>query len=293
MDIRRITLTGQSWKQVSQLPVLHSNALEMSHRNRTLCYIHHNVTKTSFMCANIDKLTETWEIPATSSVINVELIQQMALDWVSENWYFLDDHQEAIIVCNNTLVWCEILIERDLSKPRAIALDPTNGFMFFTKWGYSPAMLERCKMDGTERKSIVTHKIVYPYGVTVDYPNQHVYWVDTYLDYVERVNYDGSNRKNVMKGVAVQNLYGISVFENHLFVSSWYNNSILEIHKFKQEKRTIIQNISRPFNLHIFHRQRQPDGKFSFNTFVTFKDAIKYFKMSKIVYNCKKLYQYI
>lgn len=261
MQIKRLTLNAQTWKEVSALPVFHSNALEVSHRNRSLCYIHHNVTKTAFVCANIDKLRERWVVPAVSSVVNVELIQQMALDWVSGNWYFLDDHQEVIIICNNNLVWCDILVERDLSKPRAIALDPTNGYMFFTKWGHSPASLERCKMDGSERQEIVTHKIVYPYGVTVDYPSQHVYWVDTYLDYVERVSYDGTHRKNIMKGVAVQNLYGISVFENRLFVSSWYNNSILEISKFKKEKRTIINNISRPFNLHIFHRQRQPDGK--------------------------------
>lgn len=185
----------------------------------------------------------------------------MALDWVSNNWYFLDDEQEVIIVCNQTLVWCDVLVERDLKKPRAIALDPTNGLMFFSKWGSSPSMLERCKMDGSEREPLVTNKIVYPYGVTVDYPNKHVYWVDTYLDYVDRVGFDGKNRKNIMKGVDVQNLYGISLFENRLFVSSWYNNSIMEIHKIKHEKKTVIQNISRPFNLHVFHRQRQPDGK--------------------------------
>lgn len=120
-------------------------------------------------------------------------------------------------------------------------------------------MLERCKMDGTEREPIVTNKIVYPYGVVVDYPVKHVYWVDTYLDYVERVDYDGQNRKNIMKGVRVQNLYGISIFESKLFVSSWHNNSILEIHKFQQQQKTVLGNISRPFNLHVFHRQRQPD----------------------------------
>lgn len=134
--------------------------------------------------------------------------------------------------------------------------------MFFTKWGHSAPTLERCKMDGTEREAIITRKIVYPYGVVVDYPVKHVYWVDTYLDYVERADYDGQNRKNIMKGVSVQNLYGITIFENRLFVTSWHNNSILTIHKFQQVQKTVLGNISRPFNLHVFHRQRQPDGKF-------------------------------
>ena len=75
--------------------------------------------------------------------------------------------------------------------------------MFFTKWGVTSPMLERALLDGTERLKLVDHKIVYPYGVAVDFPNQHVYWVDTYLDFVERVDYDGSNRRTVRKGVPV------------------------------------------------------------------------------------------
>lgn len=122
-------------------------------------------------------------------------------------------------------------------------------------------MLERINMDGTGRKAIVDHTIVYPYGVAVDFPTKRVYWVDTYLDYVERVDYNGQNRKTVLRGTKVQNLYGITVFQNSIFVSSWYNNSILELHKFKHEEKNIVVNISRPFNVYVFHRQRQPDGK--------------------------------
>lgn len=261
MDIRRITLEGKPWPGNSSIHLLHSNALEVSHRNHTICYIHHNLTRNAFMCANIDNLNQRWEVQSKSDILNVDLIQQMALDWVSNNWYFLDDNQEVIVICSNDLSLCDILVERDLSKPKSIALDPTSGFMFFTKWGQSAPMLERCNMDGTDRQVIVSHKIVYPYGVVVDYPVKQVYWVDTYMDYIERVDYNGENRKNIMKGVRVQNLYGISIFENWLFLSSWHNNSILQIHKFKQDYKVVLRNISRPFNLHVFHRQRQPDGK--------------------------------
>jgi len=75
--------------------------------------------------------------------------------------------------------------------------------MFFTKWGASSPMLERTALDGADRTVLVQRKIVYPYGVTVDYPTQHVYWVDTYLDFVERIDYDGSNRRTIRKGFPV------------------------------------------------------------------------------------------
>lgn len=187
----------------------------------------------------------------------------MAVDWVSRNWYFLDDQRQIFLVCSEELKWCNILLEHDLSKPRALALDPLKGYMFFTKWGHhSPPMLERCDLDGSRRKSIVDHKIVYPYGLTVDFPKEQIYWVDTYLDFVERVDYEGNNRKTILRGREVQNLYGISVFQNKLFLSSWHSNNILELDKFTMEQRSVVKNISRPFNVYIYHRQRQPVGEY-------------------------------
>ncbi|KAF2883536.1 hypothetical protein ILUMI_22600, partial [Ignelater luminosus] len=257
--IRRVTLNGVPWPGNSTLNLLTSNALEFSHRNRSLCYIHYNITKTSIVCASVDNMNKKWELGTPSSFPEVDSIQQMALDWVSGNWYFLDDVHEIILLCSSNLIWCTVLVEYKLSKPRALALDPTHGLMFFTKWGHTAPMLERCRMDGTERTQLVTHKIVYPYGVTVDYPTSHVYWVDTYLDYVERIDYNGENRRTIMKGFPVQNLYGISVFESRLFVSSWHNDTIRELHKIKHTERQILKDSERPFNLHVFHRQKQPD----------------------------------
>lgn len=75
----------------------------------------------------------------------------IALDWISNNWYFLDEAKEMIFLCNSTLNSCIIICDNQLSKPRGIALDPTRGFMFFTKWGASPPMLERALLNGSDR----------------------------------------------------------------------------------------------------------------------------------------------
>lgn len=52
----------------------------------------------------------------------------MALDWVSGNWYFVDDSREVIFVCTSSLKTCIALIDSNLSKPRVLALDPTKGY---------------------------------------------------------------------------------------------------------------------------------------------------------------------
>lgn len=54
----------------------------------------------------------------------------MALDWVSGNWYYVDDDRDMIYMCTSTMKYCDILIDVNLNKPRSIALDPTKGYVF-------------------------------------------------------------------------------------------------------------------------------------------------------------------
>ncbi|XP_069676734.1 low-density lipoprotein receptor-related protein 1 isoform X1 [Periplaneta americana] len=257
-DIRRIHLNGSSYPGNSSLTPLQTLALEFNHRNRSLCFILHNSSNARLSCANIDNLSDSWDLP-TPTMFPLDSMTHIALDWISGNWYFLDDTREMIFLCNSTMQACVILVGVNLSKPRGIALDPTKGFMFFTKWGASSPMLERTLLDGSNRTTLVQQKIVYPYGVTVDYPTQQVYWVDTYLDFVERIDYDGSNRRTIKKGFPVQNLYDVTVFENSLYVTSWRNQSIIRLDKFNSDDHETVANLSRPFAIHIFHRQRQPE----------------------------------
>ncbi|XP_046386652.1 prolow-density lipoprotein receptor-related protein 1 isoform X2 [Ischnura elegans] len=243
----------------------HTFALDFYHRNQSLCYIRHNITQVSLRCALVYNLDEYWD-PPLPSMFSLESMTHIALDWVSLNWYFLDDTREMIFLCNATMKACIILIDVDLSKPRGIALDPARGLMFFTKWGVSTPMLERANLDGSERTPLVNYKIVYPYGVALDYPNKHVYWVDGYLDFVERVSYDGTNRRTVKRGFPVQNLYGVTVFENYLYVTSWRSASVIRLDKFRSNDHKTLGNFSRPFAIHVFHRQRQPDVAHPCNT---------------------------
>lgn len=77
--------------------------------------------------------------------------------------------------------------------------------MFFTELNRSVPAVERAYLDGSERTKIVVEKIVHPYGITVDISTQSVYWVDTYLGTLEKVNYDGMNRRTVYKNAQVSN----------------------------------------------------------------------------------------
>ena len=261
IDIQHIQINGQMDQKVKTSEAL---ALDFLHRNRSVCWIsHQSQTKESHLkCADISDLNSYWNMPKLD-MYSLQTVNQIAVDWASNNWYFLDDTRELILLCafkstrNNFI--CKSILSVHLSKPRGIALDPNEGLMFFTVWGANSAKLERAELDGEARQILVDTKIVYPYGLTVDFPLKRVYWVDTYLDYIEAVDYDGSNRKTLLRGSPVQNLYSVSVFENSLFLTSWHNNSILRVNKFHPEEHSSVrEGLERPFAIQVFHRQRQP-----------------------------------
>jgi low-density lipoprotein receptor-related protein 1 (alpha-2-macroglobulin receptor) len=166
-------------------------------------------------------------------------------------------------MCSSDMKKCTVILETDLEKPRAMALDPTKGFMFFTKWGISPPTVDRALLDGTNRTPIVSAKIVYPQGVAIDLALQQVYWVDKYMDNIDRVDYYGNNRWTVKKSspfmISMKSLHSINIFENLIYFSSWRNESIMSMNKFTFEVKIIASNMQHIDAISVFHRQKQPE----------------------------------
>ncbi|ESO96765.1 hypothetical protein LOTGIDRAFT_51280, partial [Lottia gigantea] len=132
-------------------------------------------------------------------------------------------------------------------------------FLFFADWSME-AKIERTNMDGSDRHKLVIKKIVHPNGLALDYVNKHVYWADSFLDYVERVDYDGHNRRVIAIGENVDHVFGLTLFENYLYVSNHHNNSIVRVHRFQQNNMTVInrQTLTKPSDIHIIHPVKQP-----------------------------------
>ena len=69
-------------------------------------------------------------------------------------------------------------------------------FLFWSDWGSRPR-IERAGLDGSNRTVIIKAKIYWPNGLTLDIPNQRVYFADSKLDYIDFCNYDGTGRQQV------------------------------------------------------------------------------------------------
>lgn len=51
----------------------------------------------------------------------------MAIDWLTGNFYFVDDVDDRIFVCDKMGQICVTLLDLELYNPKGIALDPTMG----------------------------------------------------------------------------------------------------------------------------------------------------------------------
>ena len=49
-------------------------------------------------CADIKNLSKSWVMPMPD-MYSFKSIHQIAVDWASNNWYFLDDTLEIILLC--------------------------------------------------------------------------------------------------------------------------------------------------------------------------------------------------
>lgn len=54
-------------------------------------------------------------------------VEQMAIDWLTGNFYFVDDVDDRIFVCDKDGQLCVTLLDLELYNPKGIALDPTMG----------------------------------------------------------------------------------------------------------------------------------------------------------------------
>ncbi|XP_047198611.1 low-density lipoprotein receptor-related protein 1B-like [Hippoglossus stenolepis] len=193
-----------------------------------------------------------------------ENVEQMAIDWLTGNFYFVDRANDKIFVCDRGGDTCVTILQLDLLNPKGIALDPLMGMLFFTDYG-NVAKLERCNMDGTNRTRLVDYKIEQPTAVALDVVKKLVYWADAYLDYIDVVDYDGRNRHTVIHGSQVSYIYALAVFEDFLYAThsdpSKGSSSVelLQIHRFNiTADSTTLASLGNTRGLRIYHKLTQP-----------------------------------
>ncbi|MGH0138787.1 UNVERIFIED_CONTAM: hypothetical protein FKN15_000916 [Acipenser sinensis] len=240
--------------------------MDFNYAEETVCWIHvgDSASSTVLKCSRIPNLKAFAEERLINISLSLHHVEQMAIDWLTGNFYFVDDVDDRIFVCNKNGDTCVTLLDLELYNPKGIALDPAMGKVFFTDYGQIPKV-ERCDMDGQNRTKLVDSKIVFPHGITLDLVNRLVYWADAYLDYIEVVDYEGKNRHTVIQGLLIEHLYGLTVFENYLYATNSDNanmqqkTSVIRVNRFNSSDYQVVTRVDKGGALHVYHQRRQPE----------------------------------
>ncbi|XP_053506614.1 low-density lipoprotein receptor-related protein 6 isoform X3 [Ictalurus furcatus] len=180
----------------------------------------------------------------------------LACDWLGSKLYWTDSETNRIEVSELDGTLRKVVFWQDLDQPRAIALDPGRGYMYWTDWGEIPK-IERAGMDGTNRGVIIDSDIYWPNGLTLDYSQQKLYWADAKYNFIHRCNLDGTGREVVVKG-ALPHPFALTLYEDTLFWTDWNTHSIHSCQKQTgEERREIHSNIFSPMDIHVFSQKRQ------------------------------------
>ncbi|KAH7646170.1 low-density lipoprotein receptor-like protein [Dermatophagoides farinae] len=235
--------------------------------------VHHDQTLSQIVCNDWnDAKLSIKSFKIESPFYSLMFVRQMIHEWIGHNWYMLDSINELIFVCDFQFKYCINIIEHGLNKPKMLALDPTNapGHLFTVEWGPN-ALLKRFDLDGTNMKILVQQRIVYPSLISLDQTNNHIYWFDSYLETLERISYDGDNRKILLKSDLTNRIIDFDIFEKKLYFLITKNETnfpeellsslvIVDVFNFNQHEMNVVMNFSSKSakELRIIHRQHHP-----------------------------------
>ncbi|XP_077517260.1 low-density lipoprotein receptor-related protein 6 isoform X3 [Amblyomma americanum] len=186
----------------------------------------------------------------------------LACDWVGRKLYWTDSETNRLEVAELDGSHRKVLVWRDLDQPRAIALVPTDGLLYWTDWGDVPK-IERASMDGnlTTRQVIVREDIFWPNGLTVDYQARRIYWLDAKLKLISSMDYDGKNRAVVIHG-SLSLPFALTVLGDTLYWTDWQARAVLSCSKQTGgQKRTVLSGDLDPMDIQAYSPLRQPKGE--------------------------------
>ncbi|XP_063861273.1 low-density lipoprotein receptor-related protein 2-like isoform X3 [Scylla paramamosain] len=191
----------------------------------------------------------------------LDLVEGLAYDWITGNIYWVDSRLNALEVARRDGSQRIILLNKNISQPRGLSLDPLNGarWLFWTDWGENPR-IERVSLSGQNRSVIIQTKIFWPNGLTVDIPNKRIYFADSKLDYIDFCYYDGSGRQQVLaQSHYLLHPHSLSIFEDYVYWTDRQLNRVLSAHKFRGDNESVVSHlVSQPLSLHVHHPVLQP-----------------------------------
>lgn len=181
----------------------------------------------------------------------------LAVDWAGGNLYWVESRLHQIEVARLDGRHRRTLLAGGMEAPRALALDPAEGLLFWSDWEQAAPRIERASMAGRGRRALVRVDALsggaWPNGVALDPRPRRLYWIDARSDSIHTTDYDGNDYREVLRGhEALAHPFALTVFEGHVYWTDWRTNSVVRADKWTGAGVTVLQRtLTQPFDLKV------------------------------------------
>lgn len=129
--------------------------------------------------------------------------------------------------------------------------------MYWSVLESNNARIEKASMDGENHTIVHDSELQQPYGLTIDYDQQVLYWIDAGRNRIERSGVDGSNRRVVIsQGIFYP--FGLTTFGGILYYT---DEGIYTVSNNGGIAATLFDSIcATTAGLEIVGAERQPTG---------------------------------
>lgn len=158
-----------------------------------------------------------------------------------------------------------VLISQGLEEPRAVALNPLEGYMYWSDWG-SNVHIGKAGMDGSNPKVLINSSLGWPNALTIAYDTEELFWADAREDYIAVSDLNGQNIRVVARRsddnptLKLHHVFAISIWDEFIYWTDWETKSIERCHKYDGNNCDDLSAtmVHRPMDLRVVHPLRQP-----------------------------------
>ena len=136
--------------------------------------------------------------------------------------------------------------------------------MYWSDWG-NAAKIEKCAMNGdsSSRQVLVNRGIVWPNGLTIDYQQERIWWVDARRGAVESTDLNGGDRKITFRSWGARGTFGITNFQDWIYLTKRSRGR--RVIKIRKDGRggiyRIVTQLHSPRGIVVYHQTRQPGAR--------------------------------
>ena len=191
-------------------------------------------------------------------------VEGVAVDWVGENLYWSDEGLQAIRVCPLARPsLAHTLPLGVLAHPRALAVDPGKGLLFWAEWSSveeeeGRGGIHMAQMDGRNRKEVIGG-LHWPSGLALDMDGELLYWCDTWVGRVERASYSGKDRTVLNSGPPLASRpYGLTLLGGSIFWTQYSSATLVRLDLGSNVTSVLRKENPQLFEVKAFAKERQP-----------------------------------